>query len=360
MAASIQQTIRQSPPVDLSRPYDARWLHDRHILITGGASGFGAGFVRRWAASGASVVLGDVDADKGEQLASSLRQELGNANIHFVHCDVTDWQSQVNLFKQAVKLSPHGGIDTVVANAGIAGADQLVTPGDMSADEPPEPNLKVTDVNFYGVLYTTHLAFYYLPRNPGSSPSDPNTDPSNTTRDRHLLLLGSMASLAPIAILPQYGAAKHAVLGLFRSLRTSSFVQGVRVNMILPYFVDTPMLSGVAKTILAGNGLGKADDVVDAGTRFTADSSICGRALVVGPPVKAMRTEDGQLRPVVGDDTADGTETGIWECYADDFEETEVWTRRWVAVLNQLERAIGWSGWAKDMAKTVLSAWRGR
>ncbi|KAK8255412.1 hypothetical protein HDK77DRAFT_460496 [Phyllosticta capitalensis] len=347
-AQTVQKTVRQSPPVDLTKPYNAAWVKGKHIVITGGASGFGAAFVQRWALQGASIVIGDINTEAGEQLVQELRQELGNPNIWFVRCDVTKWQDQVKLFKEAVRYSPHGGIDCVVANAGVAGNDILQTPGDLSADEPPEPNFKVVNVNLYGVLYTTHLACFYLPRNPGSSPCSPQTDPAKTVRDRHLLLLGSVASLAPITAQPQYGAAKHGVLGLFRSLRCSSFVQGIRVNMICPYFVATPILIRAAKIILAGAELARVNDVIDAGTRFTADSSICGRALVIGPPAKAIMADDGQLVPSLTGE-GEGEETGIWECYADDFQAVDTWTRRWVGLLGYLESAKGWTGWAKDM-----------
>lgn len=355
----FQQMVRQSPPVDLTRPCDDSWVKGRHVLITGGVGGFGAGFARRWAAAGASVVVGDLNSQKGEELVSTLREELGNPNIHFVRCNVTDWDSQVRFFKESLKLSPHGGIDTVVANAGIAKEDVLANPGDLGIDEPPRPDFSITDVNLYGVLYTVHLAMYYLPRNPGSSPSSPDRDPS-ITRDRHILLVGSMASLAPISMQPQYGAAKHGVLGLFRSLRTSTFVEGVRINMICPYFVETPIVVRPARLLLAGSGLGKVEDVVEAATRFTADSSICGRALCIGPPAKAMRSEDGQLLiPAVGDDanSASGPETGIWECYADDFEMVEAWTRRWVVLLKYIETVKGWVGWGKDVARALFGGW---
>lgn len=246
-----------------------------------------------------------------------------------------------------------------MANAGIAKEDVLANPGDLGIDEPPRPDFSITDVNLYGVLYTVHLAMYYLPRNPGSSPSSPDRDPS-ITRDRHILLVGSMASLAPISMQPQYGAAKHGVLGLFRSLRTSTFVEGVRINMICPYFVETPIVVRPARLLLAGSGLGKVEDVVEAATRFTADSSICGRALCIGPPAKAMRSEDGQLLiPAVGDDanSASGPETGIWECYADDFEMVEAWTRRWVVLLKYIETVKGWVGWGKDVARALFGGW---
>lgn len=97
------------------------------IAITGGASGFGAGFVRKWALHGATVIVGDINVRGAEKLVAEVRAETGKENVHFVECNVCDWLSQVNFFKQAVRLSGHGGIDMVVANAGIAGADDFET-----------------------------------------------------------------------------------------------------------------------------------------------------------------------------------------------------------------------------------------
>lgn len=104
--------IRQSPPIDITVPYDAAWVDGKVILITGGASGFGAAFVRHWALQGATVIVGDINVAKGDAMCRELNKEIGGKNkVHFVHCDVRDWQSQVSLFKEAVKLSPHGGLD---------------------------------------------------------------------------------------------------------------------------------------------------------------------------------------------------------------------------------------------------------
>ncbi|KAF2875583.1 hypothetical protein BDV95DRAFT_278447 [Massariosphaeria phaeospora] len=349
---SMVAAIRQSPPVDVSVPYESAWVKGKTILITGGASGFGAGFVRHWAEQGATVVVGDINVEKGDVLAREVRKETGNANVHFVHCDVTDWQSQVNLFREAARLSPHGGIDTVVANAGIAGADAMQRPQGMTDAEPPKPNFKIMDVNCTGVMYTAHLAYYWLPRNSGSDACSMDSQPGTTCRDRHLLLVGSIASLAPIAAQPQYGAAKHAVLGLFRSLRATSHPQGIRVNLILPYFIDTPIVTLGARVVLAGGAMGKVEDVVDAATRFVADSRILGRSLVIGPKVTLKQLDNGEW-DLVAKGTPGSRETALWEPYAEDWEDVDAFDRNIVKVLNAVQAARGWIGWATDIVKAV-------
>jgi NAD(P)-dependent dehydrogenase (short-subunit alcohol dehydrogenase family) len=347
--------ILQSPPIDVTVPYDAAWVKDKVILITGGASGFGAGFVEKWVINGATVIVGDINVQKGDALCRTITSQAGgNGKAHFVHCDVTDWQSQVNLFKEAVKLSPHGGLDCVVANAGIAGRDILQEGSNLDAAEPPPPNFNIINVNLTGVLYTTHLACFWLPKNPGSSPCSINAKPSAASpRDRHLLLLGSVASLAPIAIQPQYCAAKHAVLGLFRSLRVSSGLQGIRVNLLCPYFIDTPIVTVGARYILAGGALGKVEDVVDAGSRFVADSRILGRALCVGPKMHVRQKPTGEWE-LVTPGSPDSIETAIFEAYADDWEDQDQWNRNFVKLLNLIQAGRGWLGWGIDIAKATL------
>jgi NAD(P)-dependent dehydrogenase (short-subunit alcohol dehydrogenase family) len=351
---SMVTTIRQSPPIDFRTTYEASWVNGKVILITGGASGFGAGFVRHWAKHGATVIVGDINVEKGDALCRAMNKELTGTNkVHFVRCDVTDWQSQVNLFKEAVKLSPHGGLDTVVANAGIAGNDVMQVGKNLDAAEPRPPNFKIMDVNCTGVMYTTHLAYFWLPKNPGSSACSLDSDPSTRPRDRHLLLLGSIASLAPIAIQPQYGAAKHAVLGLFRSLRCSSGMQGVRVNLLCPYFIDTPIVTTGARFILAGGAMGEVEDVVDAGTRFVADSRVLGRALVIGPKMHVRQKDNGEW-DLVTPGTADSIETACFEPYADDWEDVDAFDRNLVKMLNLVQISRGWVGWAQDIVKAVF------
>lgn len=209
------------------------------------------------------------------------------------------------------------------------------------------------EVDLIGVMYTAHLAIFYLPKNPNSTPASPFSNPDSHAPDRHLLLLGSVASLGPIPGQVLYCTAKHGVLGLFRALRSTAFMNGIRVNMLCPYFIDTPIIPTGGRVLLAGGAIGKIEDVVDAGTRLMADSRIVGRALVVGPKVRV--DDDWQLVPQI----KEGREVAVWEAYADDFEEVEAFSARFVRLLNQVEKARGWVGWASDMASALTYPLRG-
>ena len=260
-------------------------------------------------------------------------------------------------FKEAVKLSPHGGIDIVVANAGIAGADEFEMPKGLDAAEPPKPNFKTIDVNLIGVLYTTHLALFYLPKNPNSKPCNSTSDPAKTPRDRCLILVGSMASLSPIPAQPLYGVSKHGVLGLFRTLRSTSFVNGVRVNILCPYFIETPIVEPAARFLLAGGATGKPEDVIEAGTRLAADTRILGRSLYVGPKMTLKRDQDGDCQLAVKEGQQLGQEgEAIWEAYAEDYDDSELFGRNVTRLLNQFTVARGWAGYLSDMGKAIAYA----
>ncbi|KAL8675225.1 MAG: hypothetical protein Q9168_000345 [Polycauliona sp. 1 TL-2023] len=358
----VADVARQSPPFDASHRPDDSWMKDKVVIITGGASGFGSGMFRRWAAAGAVVVIADINVAKGDQLVRDVKKDTGNPNLHFVHCDVTDWQSQVSLFRQAAKLSPHGGIDTVVANAGIAGSKTpFEEPKDLGVTNPPPPDISILDVNLKGVVYTLHLALWYLPRNPGSSAAHPKCVPANVNRDRHIILIGSLASLMPIPGNALYGASKHAVLGLYRTMRTTSFAQGIRVNLICPYFVETPLLTAPARVLLAGGVLCKEEDVVEAATRFAADPRVVGRAVSVGPKLKVKQDSNGEWSLVEGEDQ-DAEQRAIWEIYLHDLEDADVFQRRCLAIMNRATELRGWMGWAQDLVKAfaygLRSLWR--
>lgn len=206
---NVVEKVRVSPPLDTTLPYDPAGVAGKTILITGGASGFGAGFSRHWAQHGANVVIGDVSDTQGRALVEEIRS-AGRGSALYIHCDVTNWQSQVDMFREAAKWSPHGTIDSVVCNAGIT--DRLdvpfFEPAGMNKEEPPKPAFKALEVNLMGVMYTTHLAMHWLPLNEKKGQT-------GYTPDRHILLIGSVASLLPIPILVEYSSSKHAVLGLF-------------------------------------------------------------------------------------------------------------------------------------------------
>jgi NAD(P)-dependent dehydrogenase (short-subunit alcohol dehydrogenase family) len=332
--------INQSPPVDCTKPYDTSTLAGKTILITGGASGFGAAFARHWARYGAHIIIGDVNDRAGEELIAELRSSSSpGQHLHYQHCDVTSWADQVSLFQTAITSSPTGGIDAVVAAAGIVESSDprsgrvFDEPRALDTSTlPPPPPLKVLAVNLTGVMYTTHLALFYLPRN--SPRSQTESQQQQPPRDRHILLISSVAGVMGLPGQTEYTASKHAVMGLFRAMRGTAFMRGVRVNLLAPYFVDTPLLPKSGMALLAGGGKGEVKDVVDAATRLVADEGVRGRALCIGP---GLRMED------------EGEEQAVWELYGHDYARVELFVWRYLKLLIAIRGVQGWFGVVRDL-----------
>jgi sorbose reductase len=91
-------------------------LSSKTIVVTGGAGGIGLATVRRMISSGSRVIIADVPTSHGEAVAVDVDE--GRGMTHFVPVDVTDVDSLKQLAEEVVNR--HGGVDGVVANAGIA------------------------------------------------------------------------------------------------------------------------------------------------------------------------------------------------------------------------------------------------
>lgn len=193
-------------------------------------------------------------------------------SVKFVHTDVTNWASQISAFKVAIDHSPSKSIDTVVAAAGLNGHVTLV-PSDEAPSldrDPPEPSSKTIDANLTGVLYTTQLAWHYFQLK--GSPESPDQS------KKSIVLISSLAGYMELPGLADYQASKFGVRGIFKSLRTTLGRMGVRINLVAPWFVSTPMTKDIVpKLVEKGVPLAKMETAAEAVVRCAADDSIHGK-----------------------------------------------------------------------------------
>ena len=192
----------------------AHRLERRVAVVTGGASGIGLAAVRRLAAEGAHVVIGDLDPAAGKAAAD----EVGGL---FVATDVTDQAAVENLFQQA--FDTFGSVDIAFNNAGIS------PPDDASIlDTGLEAWRKVQEVNLTSVYLCCKAAIPYMQRQGKGSII-------NTAS--FVAVMGAATSQI------SYSASKGGVLAMSRELGVEFARQGIRVNALCPGPVNTPLLT---------------------------------------------------------------------------------------------------------------------
>jgi NAD(P)-dependent dehydrogenase (short-subunit alcohol dehydrogenase family) len=164
------------------------------------------------AARGAKVCVADVDFSRAQAVAS----ECGS-NAAALAVDVRDAAAMRGGIESFA--SRHGRLDFTFNNAGIGVAGE--------ADDIPLPAWqRIVDINLYGVLNGV-LAAYPIMLKQGSG---------------HIVNTASLAGLGPAPLLAPYALTKHAVVGLSTSLRIEAAARGVKVSVLCPAAIETPLL----------------------------------------------------------------------------------------------------------------------
>jgi NAD(P)-dependent dehydrogenase (short-subunit alcohol dehydrogenase family) len=186
-------------------------LAGRNVLITGAARGIGAALARKAAARGARVALVGLEP---EQLAV-VAEELGPQHL-WVEADVTDAEA----LKAAVQrtVDAFGGLDIVVANAGIAPLTTVMTSSAHAL-------ARTIEVNLTGAMLTAHAAL-----------------PAVAERKGHVLLISSAAAFTVLPGMSAYCAAKAGLERFGDALRLEVAHRGVTVASAHPTWIDTDMV----------------------------------------------------------------------------------------------------------------------
>ena len=213
-------------------------LANRVAIITGAASGIGAACARAFAAKGAKVVVVDVNTTGAQAIA----REIGGLAIP---CNVAS-ESKINALVAQTQREL-GPVDVFFSNAGVAtGGDPLTTPIDVWNDQ--------WQINLMSHVYAIRAVLPgMLERGEG-----------------YLLHTASMAGILTTHGNATYAVTKHAVVGLAEWLAITYHDKGIRVSLLAPLGVRTPMLAGLdAEPVRSALGPIKepaevADMVVDA------------------------------------------------------------------------------------------------
>ena len=189
-------------------------------IVTGAASGIGRALAEELAKRGCEVILADLQIELAEEIASEINNSGGKAKA--IKVDVTDFPAMEQLIQETVRRT--GRLDYIFNNAGI------VIGGYVNHYGIEDWN-RVVDVNLRGVINGIQAAYKIMVQQGFG----------------HIVNTASMAGLMPGPGNVSYTTTKHAVVGLSRSLRAEAAQLGVRVSVLCPGVVRTPILEGGGK-----------------------------------------------------------------------------------------------------------------
>jgi NAD(P)-dependent dehydrogenase (short-subunit alcohol dehydrogenase family) len=209
------------------------------VVVSGAGGGLGRSLARAFGRAGSRVVLLDRDGSAVERAAAELVEERIDAFA--LCCDVTDEQACARAIGEVV--SRCGRVDVLVNNAGIT---------HRSAFEATQTEVlrRVMDVNLFGAVHLTRPALPALKQSRGL-----------------VIAVSSVAGYTPLIARTGYAASKHALHGLFESLRTELAPDGVDVMMVCPSFVAT----GIDRNALGPAGGAATHAQVVVGRRLDPD-----------------------------------------------------------------------------------------
>jgi len=191
-------------------------------IVTGGASGIGAACARQLAAKGAVVVVADLQADKGEALAS----EIGGV---FAQVDVTQTDQITAAVNAAADIAP---LRAVVNSAGIGWAQRTIgRDGQIESAHDLGAFTKVIAINLIGTFDMVRQAATVMSRN------EPDADGQR----------GAIVNLASVAAFDgqigqaSYSASKGGVVGMTLPVARDLSASGIRLNTVAPGLIDTPI-----------------------------------------------------------------------------------------------------------------------
>jgi NAD(P)-dependent dehydrogenase (short-subunit alcohol dehydrogenase family) len=188
----------------------------KSILITGGSSGIGEALLIHYAAPGITLAFNGRNQARLDSVAEKVRAK--GANVFGSRVDVTDAGGMESWIKDVDRQSP---LDLVIANAGIG----TVTTPTHSRNERVKA---VYDVNVFGVFNTIHPALdLMLERKRGQ-----------------IAIVSSIAGFMGLPGSPAYSSSKAAVKAYGRSLRSRYRNRGIKISVICPGMIHTPMTEG--------------------------------------------------------------------------------------------------------------------
>ena len=194
-------------------------LHDRVAVITGGASGIGAATVEQFLEAGASVVIGDMNKDAGQDLLTTLAGKGHQNRVRFQAVDVSNEEQVIELIQVAER--EFGGLDVIFNNAGIGGAIGPIT--ELEVEHWDQTFAVMTRGVFLGIKHAARVM-------------------QKTGRGGSIINTASIAALSgkggPLA----YSATKAAVANITMNAAVELADWNIRVNAVCPGIIFTELM----------------------------------------------------------------------------------------------------------------------
>ena len=198
-------------------------LENKVAIVTGSASGMGLEEAKAFAREGAKVVIADLNAEAGKQVAEEIKAEGGEAT--FINVNMTDSASINALVEETVKT--YGKLDVVVNNAGIFDKYANILDTDEAQWD------LIVGVNLKGIYLMAKAALPVMIEQGGGT----------------FVNIASVAGIVAAKGGAAYTASKHGVIGLTKHMVSEFAKQGIRTNAIAPGTIVTPLIKDVVQNI---------------------------------------------------------------------------------------------------------------
>jgi NAD(P)-dependent dehydrogenase (short-subunit alcohol dehydrogenase family) len=229
-------------------------MKDKTVIITGAASGIGKAAALLFASAGVNVVVSDIHVVEGEKLAEEICVAGGKAS--FFKTDVSVASEMEALVAFAV--NKYGKLDIAVNNAGISGEQNPIA--EMSIDGWE----KVISVNLNSLFYGMKYQISAMLKSGGGS----------------IVNISSILGAVGFAGAAGYSAAKHGIIGLTQTAALEYSAQNIRVNVVGPGFIETPLLNVLDQKVKSQlvalhpiGRLGKSEEVAELIFWLASDKS---------------------------------------------------------------------------------------
>lgn len=225
--------------------FSSKMFERKVVLITGGCAGIGRALVLRFAQAGARLVILDLEQEALDSLVQHLNSHH-NVEALGLCCDIADAERVEQCVTQAIEQ--FGGIDVLINNAGV-------THRSTFAHTTLNVFQRIMAINYFGAVHCTQAALSSL-----------------IERNGQIIVMSSLSGFSPLLYRSAYNASKHALHGLFETLRCELQGSGVGVMLVCPGFTATDLRKNAlvgdasisAQPPLAMGKVASAQDVAEA------------------------------------------------------------------------------------------------